>query len=311
MSRIDELLAEYCPDGVEYRELQSLFVIRNGYTPSKSDVSLWRNGAIPWFRMEDLRANGSVLDDALQHIPEAAVKGGRLFPANSILIATSATIGEHALITTPHLSNQRFTSLALRQEYANRFEVKFVYYYCFVLDKWCRKNTTTSSFASVDMVGFRKFRFPVPPLEVQLEIVRLLDQFTHLEAELEAELEREQEARRRQYKYYRRAMLSFSTDTPSHPLAKLADNLDSKRRPVTKAARTKGRIPYYGASGVVDYVGEYILDGDFLLVSEDGANLLARSTPIAFSISGKTWVNNHAHVLRFRTYAERRLSRFT
>ena len=67
-----------------------------------------------------------------------------------------------------------------------------------------------------------------------------------------------------------------------------------------------GDIPYYGASGIVDYVKDYIFDGDYLLISEDGANLLARNTPIAFSISGKTWVNNHAHVLKFKTYATRR-----
>jgi type I restriction enzyme S subunit len=58
----------------------------------------------------------------------------------------------------------------------------------------------------------------------------------------------------------------------------------------------------------VDYVRDYIFDGDYLLVSEDGANLLARSSPIAFSISGKTWVNNHAHVLEFGSYAERRFA---
>jgi type I restriction enzyme S subunit len=60
-----------------------------------------------------------------------------------------------------------------------------------------------------------------------------------------------------------------------------------------------GDIPYYGASGVVDHVADYLFDEDLLLISEDGANLLARTYPIAFSISGKSWVNNHAHVLRF------------
>lgn len=82
-------------------------------------------------------------------------------------------------------------------------------------------------------------------------------------------------------------------------LPDISENLDSKRVPITKAVRDKGCYPYYGASGVVDYVADYIFDGRLLLVSEDGANLLARSSPIAFSIGGKTWVNNHAHVLRF------------
>ena len=68
---------------------------------------------------------------------------------------------------------------------------------------------------------------------------------------------------------------------------------------MTKGNRTSGEYPYYGASGIVDYVDDYIFDGDYLLISEDGANLVARVTPIAFSISGKNWVNNHAHVLRF------------
>jgi len=90
-------------------------------------------------------------------------------------------------------------------------------------------------------------------------------------------------------------------------LGEVAMNLDAKRKPVTKAARTAGNIPYYGASGIVDYVSDYIFDGDYLLVSEDGANLIDRSTPIAFSISGKNWVNNHAHVLRFENYTTRRL----
>ncbi len=89
-------------------------------------------------------------------------------------------------------------------------------------------------------------------------------------------------------------------------MGELAENLDSQRKPIKSGLRKAGEIPYYGASGIVDYVKDYIFDGDFLLVSEDGANLLARSTPIAFSISGRSWVNNHAHILNFKTYAERR-----
>ena len=79
----------------------------------------------------------------------------------------------------------------------------------------------------------------------------------------------------------------------------LCENLDSRRRPITASEREAGIYPYYGASGIVDYVADYIFDENILLVSEDGANLLMRSTPIAFSVSGKVWVNNHAHVVRF------------
>ena len=80
----------------------------------------------------------------------------------------------------------------------------------------------------------------------------------------------------------------------------ISENLDSRRKPVTSSDRKEGIYPYYGASGIVDYVEDYIFDEDILLISEDGANLLMRSTPIAFSVSGKVWVNNHAHVVRFK-----------
>lgn len=144
---------------------------------------------------------------------------------------------------------------------------------------------------------------PIPPLEVQAKIVRTLDAFCNLTAELTAELT----ARKKQYNYYRDQLLSFEDgDVEWKTLGELAENLDSMRKPITSGLRNPGDIPYYGASGVVDYVKDYIFDGDYLLVSEDGANLLARNTPIAFSISGKSWVNNHAHVLRFETYADRR-----
>lgn len=93
-------------------------------------------------------------------------------------------------------------------------------------------------------------------------------------------------------------------------LPDLSENIDSRRVPITKKHRTAGPYPYYGASGVVDYVADFIFEGDNLLISEDGANLLARSTPIAFSVSGKYWVNNHAHILHFENIATQRFVEF-
>ena len=86
-------------------------------------------------------------------------------------------------------------------------------------------------------------------------------------------------------------------------LDQICENLDSRRVPITSTDRKTGNYPYYGASGIVDYVEDYIFDEDILLISEDGANLVMRSTPIAFSVSGKVWVNNHAHVVRFESKA--------
>jgi len=80
----------------------------------------------------------------------------------------------------------------------------------------------------------------------------------------------------------------------------ITKNFDGRRVPVKESNRKnlQGKYPYYGASGIIDHVNDYLFDGTFLLVGEDGANLLSRSTPIAFQASGKFWVNNHAHVLQ-------------
>ena len=77
-------------------------------------------------------------------------------------------------------------------------------------------------------------------------------------------------------------------------------NLDGKRIPLKSSDRKnrQGQYPYYGASGIIDYIDDYIFDGKFLLISEDGANLVARNTPIAFIANGQFWVNNHAHIVK-------------
>jgi type I restriction enzyme S subunit len=90
------------------------------------------------------------------------------------------------------------------------------------------------------------------------------------------------------------------------PLGDLTINLDSKRVPVKEADRKPGPYPYYGASGIVDFIDSYIFEGLNLLVAEDGENLRTRKTPIAFLADGKYWVNNHAHIIHGNKYADTR-----
>lgn len=220
MNKMNELITKLCPDGVEYKSISELFNSKNGYTPSKSHSEYWENGTIPWFRMEDIRENGRILSKATQYVSESAVKG-TLFPANSIIISTSATIGEHALIKVPSLANQRFTYLVLKEEYSTCMDIMFVYYYCFKLDEYCKTCLNQGNFASVDMKKFFKFKFPVPPLEVQSEIVRVLDSFTLLTAELTTELT----ARKKQYEFYRDELLKPQVDIPMVTLKEIATDI--------------------------------------------------------------------------------------
>ena len=85
-------------------------------------------------------------------------------------------------------------------------------------------------------------------------------------------------------------------------LQEVVDFLDGQRKPLESADRAKrqGKYPYYGASGIIDYIDDYIFDEPLLLLGEDGANIINRSSPLCFIATGKYWVNNHAHVMRPR-----------
>ena len=146
---------------------------------------------------------------------------------------------------------------------------------------------------------FLDMRIPCPPIKMQIHSIETLDKvaslISHRKQQL-TELDNLIKAR----------FVEMFGDPVSNPMGwgtkrfdALCENLDSRRKPITASEREAGIYPYYGASGIVDYVADYLFDEDILLVSEDGANLLMRSTPIAFSVSGKVWVNNHAHVVRF------------
>ena len=120
MSTFKDLLEEYCPKAAEHKKLGEVFNLRNGYTPSTKNESFWKNGNLPWFTMKDLRAHGRVLSDSIEHITDRGIRGS-LFPKDSIILATTAAIGEHALITnTDFLCNQRFTAFSVKPQYSMR-----------------------------------------------------------------------------------------------------------------------------------------------------------------------------------------------
>ncbi len=212
MHKIEQLLHTLAPKGVGFKTLEEVFEIRNGYTPSKNNLEFWKNGTIPWFRMEDIRENGRILKDSIQHITPKALKGKKLFPKNSIIISTTATIGEHALLIVDSLANQQFTFLSKKANCDLALDMKFFFYQCFLLGEWCKNNINVSGFASVDMTAFKKYKFPIPPLEIQQEIVKILDAFTELNTELNA--------RKKQYKYYQNMLLDFNDINQSHKDAK-------------------------------------------------------------------------------------------
>ena len=279
MSRLSEMIKELCPDGVEYKKLKEIFDTKNGYTPSKSNESYWENGTIPWFRMEDIRENGHILSDSIQHVNLNAIKG-ELFPANSIIVATSATVGEHALITVPSLANQRFTYLMLKHEYANAFDIKFLFYYCYKLDLWCLSHLNQGSFPSVDMKQFSQFEIPIPPLALQNEIVKLLDNFTELTAELTAELA----LRKKQYEWYCGSLIGGAT----FPKRKISD-IATFRYGYTTSAATSGDARYIRITDITDDGKLNPLDAKYTCISTENKEYLLKRDDLVMARTGATY----------------------
>ena len=310
MSSINDLIATMCSDGVELRGLGDVGEFIRGNGLQKADLTDRGAPAIHYGQIHThygtwTRTTKSFTDAALAARLRRALQG-------DLIIATTSEDDAAVAKATAWLGEGEVAVSGDAYIYRHGLDPRYVAYFFQSEQFWGQKQRyiTGTKVRRISGASLAQIRIPVPPIEVQREIVAILDTFAELEAGLAAELEAEAQARRRQYAFYREQLLAFR-DMPEVrkvPIGEVSRNLDSRRKPVTKAAREAGSYPYYGASGVVDRVSDYIFDGDYLLVSEDGANLLARSTPIAFSISGKTWVNNHAHVLEFESYAERRFS---
>ena len=297
MSRIDELLSRLAPDGVQHRTLQEVGSFVRGGGPQKKDFSDEGVGCIHYGQI--YTHYGIHASTTLSHVsPEVAARSRKAQPGDVIIAVTGendtdlaravAWLGDAPVAVSNH------TLI-----YTSSLDPKYVSY--FLRSSQFSEQKRTRIFGtkvrSISAQQFGTIRIPVPPVEVQREIVRILDHFTELEA------------RRLQFLHVRSTVFA-DVDSHVEPLGAIARNLDGRRRPVTKAARVPGPIPYYGASGVVDYVHDFIFDGEYLLVSEDGANLLARSSPIAFSVTGKSWINNHAHVLELESSTQRRFVEF-
>lgn len=287
MSKLNELIHKLCPDGVEYKKIKDVFQRLRGtpITAGKMKEIESSDGDIRVF------AGGKTVINA----KEEDIPNANIIRVPAVLVQSRGVIDVVYYEKPFTFKNEMWAYTS-----DNKIAVKFLYY---VLKNNIQKFRDAAagmgSLPQISLPVTEEFEVPVPPLPVQSEIVRILDNFTELTAELTA--------RKKQYGYYRDFLYTADdADVEWTTLDRISENCDRQRKPVTKGNRVSGKYPYYGASGIVDYVEDYIFDGDFLLVSEDGANLLARSTPIAFSISGKNWVNNHAHVLKFDTYELRR-----
>lgn len=199
MSRLDELIAELCPNGVEFKPLGEVCRLVTGATPSKTKKEYWENGAIPW--MSSGEVNLKRVFETENKITQLGYDNTSttLVPVHSVVIALAGqgkTRGKVAITEIELCTNQSLCSIIC----SDYIDYKFLYYY---LDgKYEELRAISNGDGARGGLSLRiltPYAVPVPPLEVQREIVRILDHFTELTAELQAEIV----LQKQRYSYYK------------------------------------------------------------------------------------------------------------
>lgn len=264
----------------------------NGYAFKPSD---WTDVGLPIIRIQDLTGNSYQANRYNgEYAPKYEVNKG------DVLISWSASLGVYVWQGEKALLNQHIFKVVFdKAEISKSF---FVHQVENILEK-AASEAHGATMKHLTKPVFDALPFYLPPLEEQRKIAAVLDKVCDLVAKRRQQLTKLDELIKARF-------VEMFGDPKTNPykwdmrrLDEICENLDNRRVPITSTDRKAGIYPYYGASGIVDYVEDYIFDEDILLISEDGANLVMRTTPIAFSVSGKVWVNNHAHVVRFTSKA--------
>ena len=318
------------PDGWREMQIEELCErVTSGGTPSRQRPEFYENGVFSWFKTKELK--DCALYDSEERITQDALdsSSAKLFPPNTVLMAMygdGITITSLGILRRQAATNQACCAMIPNSTVC---EPRFLFYS--LLNHREDFIRIASGGAQRNLSGslIRRFALNAPPLTEQKAIAAVLGALDdkiecnrRMNATLEAmaralfqswfvdfdPVRAKLDGRTPAYLDPATAAL-FPGRLENSPLGHIpkgwevstigefALNHDGQRIPVKESERVPGPFPYYGASGIVDYVSDSIFNGEYLLVAEDGENLRTRNTPVAFLATGRFWVNNHAHVL--------------
>lgn len=283
--------------------LRAISHIYAGGTPDKKTTRYWENGSIPWVNSGTVnqglvtRPSAFISEEAFENSSTSWARKGDLIVA---LAGQGQTKGKIAQMGMDACVNQSMAVIHIRE--TSNFVPRFAYYAIHSQYRDIRFMAGGDKRDGLNLQHIGAIRIPYPPFDTQRRIADYLDRET---AEIDAavaDLDRYVELLERR----RRVIIVDGFNDPVYNsvmqrLKFLTISEDHRRIPIKSGDRVDmaGKYPYYGASGIIDYVNDYLWDGEKrLILSEDGANLVMRNHPVAFVADGQYWVNNHAHVLR-------------
>lgn len=274
MSKINQLIQNHCPAGVEYKKLEDVLTIKNG-----RDYKQFGDGDVPVY------GSGGIMT----YINTA------VYDKPSVLIPRKGSLDKLYYVDTPfwNVDTIFYTDID-----TSLVEPKYIYYY--LEGQHLERLNKAGGVPSLTQAVLNKVQLPVPHLEVQREIVRILDNFTSLKAELQTKLQAELQARKKQYEYYRDELLSFESDIP---LLKLGEVCDLQAGKAIKASEisdietNQETILCYGANGLRGYVGKSNQKGDKSIIGRQGA----QCGNVCYA-TGKYYATEHAVVVTDKGY---------
>ena len=318
----DEWLGDV-PTHWEVRRLRTLVRIINGATPASGEPRYW-DGQITWITPEDLgKLSGMYVGESGRQITSEGYDacGTTLVPSGSVALSIRAPIGHLGVLTSSACVNQGCRLLVP----GNAVRSSFLYHALKNARGELASLGQGTTFSELPAGKLADLRMTLPPLPEQTAIVRFLDhadrrirRYIRAKQKLIALLEEQKQAVIHQavtgqidvrtgepYPSYKNSGVEWLGDVPEHwEISRVKTEfhcLNHRRIPLSGTERGEmsfRRYDYYGASGVIDKVDNYLFDDELLLIAEDGANLVLRNLPLAIIARGKFWVNNHAHILK-------------
>ncbi len=296
-----------------YEELGQLSEIVRGGSPRPiQDYLTSSNDGLNWLKIADVSSDSKYITITKEKIIKEALSSTREVNPGDLILSNSMSFGRPYILKITTCIHDGW--IAIRKISNKTFE-NYLYYFISAESSQSYFNTNAAGAAvknlNAEIIKLLPVHFPKNKKEQEkiASCLSFLDEVITAHSQ-KLELLKDHKKGLMQNLFpkvgekvpkYRFPEFKKDGEWAQKQLGEIAENLDSKRIPITSTQRDKGVVPYYGASGVIDYVREYIFNETLLCISEDGANLVDRNYPIAFSISGKTWVNNHAHVLKFES----------
>ena len=287
----------------------------------RDDERLYEGGGYPLIQTGEVKAANLYITSHEQEYGEFGLAQSKLWDAGTLCITIAANIAETAILGYPMCFPDSVVGFSA---FPSESSEKFMHYVFTYIRNSIQNSVTGSIQDNINIDYLSHLDFKVPPKSYQDKVVGVLgtidekiDTNTRICTELEAMAKTLYDYWFTQFDFpnaegkpYRSSggemvwndqlKRAIPKGWQVSSIGSVTRNYDSKRVPLSQNERDtmKGGIPYYGATGIMDYVNRHIFDGQYVLIAEDGSVMDAKGNPIVQMIWGKTWVNNHAHVLQ-------------